>query len=73
MKAFNASSSPFAVAGTLFRCRRATTALEFALAAPAFLAAVGILFQVGIMLYSQTTLDMAARLAARAVQTGLAQ
>jgi len=58
---------------TLLGTRRAATALEFALVAPVFLFTVGMIFQVGIMLYSQTTLDMATRLAARTVQTGTAQ
>lgn len=58
---------------SLLGTRRGATALEFALVAPTFLFTVGMIFQVGIMLYSQAALDMATRLAARTIQTGTAQ
>ncbi len=61
------------LAANLLGTRRAAAALEFAVVAPLFLFTVGMLFQVGITLYSQTTLDMATRLAARTIQIGAAQ
>ncbi|CAH2602016.1 putative TadZ/CpaE, associated with Flp pilus assembly [Rhodovastum atsumiense] len=50
--------------------RAGATALEFALVAPAFLALLLGIMELGFLLYAQTALDYAARQAARQMQTG---
>lgn len=52
------------------RARRGTTALEFALVAPIFLLVICIIIENGLMLFAQSVLDSATRLAARQVMIG---
>ncbi len=47
-----------------------TVALEFALIGASFLGLLMVVFQLGFLLYAQTALDYAAKVAARQLQTG---
>lgn len=51
----------------------ATTAIEFAMVAPAFLFLIVFVFEVGFDFFTQSVLDHAVQIAARKIQTGNAQ
>ena len=54
----------------LLRCRRASTALEFAIAGPVMLMLIFAIIEDGLMLFAQSVLDNATRDASRQVMIG---
>jgi Flp pilus assembly protein TadG len=57
----------------LLRCRRGSTAVEFALIAAPFLACLIAIFETGIAFYAQAALQTATTQSARLIMTGQAQ
>jgi Flp pilus assembly protein TadG len=63
----------FKIFGRLVRSQRGSAALQFALAAPVFLLLLCAVIENGIVLFTQSLLDDAARDGARLIQTGQVQ
>jgi len=59
--------------GSLIRSRQGNAAVEMAMIAPIFILLLLITVELGIMLYTQSVLDGAARTAARQIRTGQIQ
>ena len=69
----SAQSRDKAFLGRLLRCRRGSTAVEFALIAAPFLACLIAIFETGIAFYAQAALQTATTQSARLIMTGQAQ